>query len=173
MDRRSSRRRLLAGAAAWWAVPAAGDDDAPRAGDRLAAEPGTPTLRSDMLATGAAPRLVWAVDPATGRARQGSPRHRILLIRLDPAAMDAATRARSADGVLAYSAVCTHGDCAVRDWRPRQQLLHCPCHFSHFDPLRGAAVVSGPAPRPLPHLGLREEDGVLVLAGGFSERPGA
>ena len=168
-----SRRRLLAGAAVWWAVPAAADADAPRAGDHLLADGDAAPLRADALAPGAAPRLAWAFDPALRRARDGSPRHRLLLVRLDPTAMDAPTRARASGGVLAYSAACTHGDCLVRDWRARVQQLHCPCHFSHFDPLRGGAVVSGPAPRALPHLPLREEGGLLVLAGGFSEPPGA
>lgn len=173
MDRGSCRRRLLATAAVWWAVPAAAGDDAPRAGDRLVAQGSTAPIRADMLEPGAAPQLAWAWDAGRGRARDGSPLHRIVLLRLDPASMDEATRARAVGGVLAYSAACTHGDCAVRDWRPRVQHLHCPCHFSHFDPLRGAAVVSGPAPRPLPHLLLREEAGLLVLASGFSDRPGA
>ena len=86
--------------------------------------------------------------------------------------MDEPTRARAADGVLAYSATCTHGACSVSEWRPRQQQLHCPCHFSQFDPLRGAAVTRGPAPRALPNLPLRMDAGRLVLAGGFSARPG-
>jgi rieske iron-sulfur protein len=173
MDRIPSRRTLLAGAAVWWAVPAAADGDAPRAGDRLVAQGSAAPLRVDQLEPGAGPRLAWAWDPAAGRARDGSPLQRILLIRLEPAAMAEPTRARAVDGVLAYSAACTHGDCAVRDWRPRMQQLHCPCHFSHFDPLRGAAVTAGPAPRALPHLLLREEAGLLALASGFSERPGS
>lgn len=173
MESCPTRRVLLAGAAVWWAAPAAADGDAPRAGDRLVPAGGTAPMRADMLEPGAGPRLAWAWDPVQGRARDTSPLHRLLLIRLDAAAMDAPTRARAVDGVLAYSAACTHGDCTVRDWRPRVQQLHCPCHFSHFDPLRGAAVTVGPAPRPLPHLLLREEAGLLVLASGFSERPGS
>lgn len=173
MDCSPSRRLLLAGAAAWWAVPAGAEDDAPRAGDCLVREGATTPLRIDDPTIGTGPLQAWAQDPATGRTRSGSPRHRLLLIRLDPAAMDEPTRARAAGGVLAYSAACTHGDCTVRDWRPKLQQLHCPCHFSHFDPLRGGAVVSGPAPRALPHVPLREEGGLLLLAGGFSEPPGA
>lgn len=173
MHRCPSRRSLLAGAAVWWALPAGADEDAPRAGDRLVAEGDTAPLRGAALVAGAGPMLAWAFDPAQRRLRDSSPRHRLLLIRLDPAAMDAPTRARAVGGALAYSAACTHGECLVRDWRPRLQQLHCPCHFSHFDPLRDGAVAAGPAPRPLPHLLLREEGGLLVLAGGFSDRPGA
>ncbi|MBX3606589.1 MAG: Rieske (2Fe-2S) protein [Piscinibacter sp.] len=172
MDGPNPRRVLLAAAAAWWAAPVAADEDHPRAGDRLVRDDAAVPLSASDLVAGAGPLLAWARDPDSGRVRQG-PRQRLLLIRLDPAAMDEATRSRAAAGVLAYSAACTHGDCVVRDWRPRLQQLHCPCHFSHFDPLRGGAVVSGPAPRALPNLPLREEGGLLVLAGGFSERPGA
>ena len=173
MDRCPSRRRLLAGAAVWWAVPAGADEDAPRAGDRLVAEGDTALLRVEALVAGAGPLLARAYDPAQHRLRDAAPRYRLLLIRLDPAEMDAPTRARAVGGALAYSAACTHGECLVRDWRPRLQQLHCPCHFSHFDPLRDGAVAAGPAPRALPHLRLREEDGLLVLGSGFSDRPGA
>jgi ubiquinol-cytochrome c reductase iron-sulfur subunit len=45
----------------------------------------------------------------------------------------------------------------------------CPCHFSTFDPARGADVIFGPAGRPLPQLPLAI-DGArrLVAAGPFS-----
>ena len=33
-------------------------------------------------------------------------------------------------------------------------MLHCPCHFSKFNPGDGARVADGPAPRPLPALPL-------------------
>lgn len=50
--------------------------------------------------------------------------------------------------VKAYSAVCTHAGCTVR-YDSGRKLLVCPCHGSVYDPARGAAVLSGPAPYPL------------------------
>jgi len=178
-DRRILLKLAGATLAAHAGLPAAAADDAqaadtPRAGDWLlpADTEGATPLGADVLSFGAGPLIVVAFDPLRRRVRSGAGRDRILLIRLDPAAMDEATRARAAGGVLAYSAVCTHGACFVRDWRPREQRLHCPCHFSQYDPLRSAAVTAGPAPRALPNLALREEDGRLVLGSGFSAAPG-
>lgn len=53
-----------------------------------------------------------------------------------------------------------------------EQTTHrilCPCHQSTFDAANGAAVVFGPAHRPLPQLPIRvDEEGYLVAAGDFS-----
>jgi ubiquinol-cytochrome c reductase iron-sulfur subunit len=81
---------------------------------------------------------------------------------------------------VAYSRICTHAGCAVSMLRyplygphhPRPGLV-CPCHYSTFDPLRGAAVEFGPAARPLPQLPLRvNAAGELEAAGDFFDRPG-
>jgi len=71
-------------------------------------------------------------------------------------------------GYVAYSKVCTHEGCLVSD-RSGSNLL-CPCHDSVFDPLHGATVASGPAPRPLPQLpiGVTSDSAHLIIAtGGF------
>lgn len=73
------------------------------------------------------------------------------------------------DRVVAYSAICTHLGCAVFAGLNQEGLVHCPCHGSLFDPRADAAVVAGPAPRPLPSLPVEvDADGNLVAAGGFS-----
>jgi thiosulfate dehydrogenase [quinone] large subunit len=56
---------------------------------------------------------------------------------------------RTAAGVFAYSAVCTHQGCVVA-YDSTSKTLACPCHGAQFDPNNGAAVVAGPAPTPLP-----------------------
>jgi Rieske Fe-S protein len=62
---------------------------------------------------------------------------------------------------VAYSAVCTHQGCTVA-YHGGQ--LACPCHGSVFDPARGAEVVAGPAPRPLPEIPVKVEGGEIVRA---------
>ena len=71
-------------------------------------------------------------------------------MRFDPATLGEAEQQRAADGVVAYSAICTHQGCTVTDWLTAKQVLQCPCHQSHYDPRHGARVVVGPAPRALP-----------------------
>jgi ubiquinol-cytochrome c reductase iron-sulfur subunit len=79
-------------------------------------------------------------------------------------------------GIVAYSKICTHAACAVSLYRaplneptaPKPALI-CPCHFSTFDPAKGAEVLFGPAGRPLPQLPLEVDgDGYLVAGGDFS-----
>jgi cytochrome b6-f complex iron-sulfur subunit len=62
---------------------------------------------------------------------------------------------------VAYSAVCTHQGCTVAY---QGGELACPCHGSVFDPANGAAVVAGPAPRPLPEIPVKVEGGEVVRA---------
>src|SRR5215210_1214946 len=62
---------------------------------------------------------------------------------------------------VAYSAVCTHQGCTVAYQRGK---LACPCHGSVFDPARGAEVVAGPAPSPLPKIPVKVESGEIVRA---------
>ena len=62
---------------------------------------------------------------------------------------------------VAYSAICTHQGCTVAY---KGGKLACPCHGSVFDPARGAKVVAGPAPRPLPEIPVKVEGGEIVKA---------
>jgi rieske iron-sulfur protein len=70
------------------------------------------------------------------------------------------------DGLVAYSAICTHLGCAVFEQLTQDGLIGCPCHGSRFDPARNAAVQRGPADRPLPSLPLAAGPGGTVLASG-------
>src|ERR671911_3151267 len=57
---------------------------------------------------------------------------------------------------VAYSAVCTHQGCTVAY---KNGQLACPCHGSVFDPADGAAVIAGPAQRPLPKIPVKVSGG--------------
>jgi ubiquinol-cytochrome c reductase iron-sulfur subunit len=85
-----------------------------------------------------------------------------------------------ADGIVAYSKICTHAGCAISLYRaplfqpaePRPALV-CPCHYSTFDPADGGTVLFGPAGRKLPMLPLRiDAGGYLRATGTFDEAVG-
>jgi ubiquinol-cytochrome c reductase iron-sulfur subunit len=84
------------------------------------------------------------------------------------------------EGILAFSKLCTHAQCAVSLFRyplfaersPGPALV-CPCHYSTFNVLDGGQRIFGPAVRPLPQLPLRVEDGTLYAAGPLSGEVGA
>jgi rieske iron-sulfur protein len=148
----------------------------PRAGDRLVAAEGQPRAGERLgpadLPLGGPQVLAWPVDPVTEVVRNGSRLNQVLLIRFDPRQLSEATRANAAEGVVAYSAVCTHEGCDVSQWKKDSNRLLCVCHGSEFDPLDKAAVVAGPAPRRLPMLPITIEGGALVVADAFVGRPG-
>ncbi len=121
---------------------------------------------------GGKPVIAWPFDPAAKAPRDGTRLNRIALVRLDPATLDSATAPRAADGVVAYSAFCTHQGCDVNGWVAADNAMMCFCHFSKFAPQQAAAVIAGPAPRALPALPLKQEGGQLVVAGSFTSAPG-
>jgi Rieske Fe-S protein len=67
----------------------------------------------------------------------------------------------SAQQVACFSAICTHQGCTVE---PSGDKLNCPCHGSQYDALTGQ-VLRGPAPDPLPKIGVRVKDGEVVTTG--------
>jgi rieske iron-sulfur protein len=145
----------------------------PAAGDLLVrvGDGGATPLTPGDIQAGPAPTMAWPMA-AGGPVRSGSRLNRILLVRLDLEGLGPRTRERAADGIVAYSAICTHTGCEVGSFLPDEQALYCECHQSRFDPRDDARVTDGPAPRPLPALPLRVEDGRLVVAGAFTARPG-
>lgn len=147
----------------------------PTVGDRLVAvaDNGTPRpLTVADVKPGAKPLHAFPYDAAQQCVRDGSRLNKVLLIRLDPATLDEPTRARAVEGVLAFSAVCTHEGCDVSEWSESEKALLCFCHFSRFDPCQNGQVIAGPASRSLPTLPLAVEGGQLAVAAPFSARPG-
>jgi rieske iron-sulfur protein len=121
---------------------------------------------------GGPPVLAWPMDPASNTVRKDSRLNKILLVRLDPLTLVGSTKDRAADGVVAYSAICPHAGCEVNGWVAEQQILECSCHYSHYNPREGAAVMDGPASRALPALPLKLVDGKLAVAKPFTSRVG-
>jgi Rieske Fe-S protein len=149
-------------------------NERPREGDRfVASEGGGSELKPSDLPLDGPPVFVWPKDPKSGVVRDGSRLNQVLLLHLDPASLDGETQAHAADGLLAYSAICTHAQCPVNGWDKARHVLKCYCHDSEYDPRANANVVFGPAPRNLPALPVRIDGGLLVAAGTFIGRVGS
>jgi rieske iron-sulfur protein len=156
-----------------------GSDERPKAGDLLVFYDGDrqgDIIKPDDLAPGGPPVHAWAKDAKTTVIRDGSRLNEILLVRLASAEIDEDTQPLAADGILAYSAICTHAGCSVTEWVKAttgdSQVFKCPCHNSEFDPRHGASVVFGPAPRRLAMLPLAISGGSLIVARPFIGKVG-
>ncbi|PSO23374.1 ubiquinol-cytochrome c reductase iron-sulfur subunit [Bradyrhizobium sp. MOS002] len=158
---------------------APGSDERPQKGDLLVFsegdQEGKPVTAADLPA-GGPPVHAWPKDPKTSVVRSASRLNEILIIRLDPAEFDEQTKARAVDGIIAYSAICSHAGCPVTAWVKSdvgdKEVLKCMCHNSEYDPRAGAQVVFGPAPRRLATLPLALADGSLSVAGNFIGKVG-
>ena len=99
----------------------------------------------------------------------------VLLMRMPPEQLHEAEdrKSWSYDGIVAYSKVCTHVGCPVALYEQQTHHLLCPCHQSQFDVANGAAVIFGPAARPLPQLPIEVDDeGYLIAQSDFTEPVG-
>lgn len=141
----------------------------PKEGDLLikAGDASKKPLTLEDIPLAAAQTLAWAMDPADQMVRSGSRLNQLLLLRFDPETLSEETRLRAAQGVVAYTSICTHTGCDVDDWLADEQRILCACHHSMFDPKDGGKVIDGPAPRELPALPLKIVDGKLVVAKPF------
>ena len=77
--------------------------------------------------------------------------------KLTPLPREPVLIGRDDGGLFAISAICTHLGCTVLEG---DEGLACPCHGSRFS--ADGANLSGPAPRPLPHLALTLNDEGLI-----------
>lgn len=118
------------------------------------------------------PMLVYPFDPVSKVIRNDSRLNKVVLVKVNEADMDEATKQRSAGGVLAFSAVCTHQACDAKTWLPNDKALVCFCHASKFLVFEGGSVASGPAPRALPMLPLKLQGDELAVAAPFTSPPG-
>jgi rieske iron-sulfur protein len=178
---RCYKRRTILGLvlAPLLAVPARAEDESeaakpPAPDDRFVFLTGPKkgeVVHADDLALGGPQAQAFPMAP-DGTVRNDSRLNLVILARFDPATLADETRARAADGVVAYSAICTHQGCPVNMWSKERNAFVCSCHGSIFDPRNAAEVIDGPAPRPLPTLGLKLKAGVVTVASTFSSRVG-
>lgn len=155
--------------------PGGPDAQRPAPGDLLVGvdDAARKVLTPGDIPLGDKPVIAFPFDRAGGVLRNGSRLNRIALVRLPPDSLDPDSAGRAADGVLAFSAICTHQGCQVGQWLPAEQNLMCYCHFSKFAVRSAGAVAGGPAPRGLPYLPLSVRAGEIVVAAPFSAAPGA
>ena len=179
------RRSVLVGALTSLAIPALQTPLAhaaldatsmrPQPGDNLVFMIGDKegkTITPADLEVGAKPSLAYPKDPSTGVVRDGARFNVLIVSRLDPAEISEETKPLSADGVVAYSAVCTHNGCLIADINETHHELVCNCHGSTFDAGKNGKIVVGPATRRLAILPLKMADGNVTVAADFDGRLG-
>lgn len=146
----------------------------PQAGDGLVfahgPRKGEPVMVDD-LKVGDHPTSAYPRDPS-GTMRDGSRINLLILVRLRPEDLAEKALARAAEGVVAYSAVCTHYGCPITLTHTDGKAVVCTCHGSTFDVSNNGEIVAGPATRRLANLPLKAVDGALVVAAGFSGQLG-
>jgi rieske iron-sulfur protein len=134
-------------------------------------------IKPDDLPLGGPPVHAWPMDPKTRVVRKGSRLNELLVVRLDPAEIDDDTRSRAADGIVAYSAICSHAGCPITEWVKAfggdKEVFKCACHNSEYDPRHGAEVVFGPASRRLAALPITTADRSIAVAAMFVGKVGA
>jgi rieske iron-sulfur protein len=107
------------------------------------------------------------------RGKESNYANIIRVIREKPGLFQPPTRIDWTDrGIVAYSAICTHLSCTVsweKSAQPQASIILCHCHNGLYDPLRGAEVIGGPPPRPLPQIGVKvDQEGSLKITSEFS-----
>src|SRR3981081_2487935 len=165
--------------------PAAADEDQPGSDERpqkadvlvfSEGEHAGEVIKPQDLKLGGPPVQAWPRDSKTSVVRKGSRLNEVLVVRLDPAELDDETRALAAEGIVAYSAICSHAGCPVTGWLKGaavdNDVLKCFCHNSEFDPRHGEHVVFGPAPRRWAALPLATTGGPLTVAATFIGKVG-
>src|SRR3954466_16294351 len=117
-----------------------------RRGRRLVDESGRP-YRADEIEEGS---FYTAFPEGAEKEKLGAS---VVMVRVPKRQLDLGEMTGyDADGIVAYSAICTHAGCAVSMYRvptfrpvePRP-ALYTPCHYSTFDVARAGEVLYGPA----------------------------
>ncbi len=149
----------------------------PQVGDRFQITKGPlkgELLRPGLLKVGDAPVIGFPFAPEEQILRRKNRLNRLLMVELDLADMEEETRERSAEGVLIYSALCTHRGCTIASWKAEEQHFRCHCHLSEFAPLDNARPQNGPAKKSLAAVPTAVDDeGFVVATGEFTRKPGA
>jgi ubiquinol-cytochrome c reductase iron-sulfur subunit len=145
-------------------------------GVRLVKDPGGDPIKASDVTLGS----VFAVIPeGLNELEHGKLEEKakaaVILARLKPQDLHVSPEREgwNYEGIVAYSKICTHVGCPVALYEQQTHHLLCPCHQSQFDMTREAAVIFGPAKRPLPQLPITVDDeGYLIAQSDFHEPVG-
>ncbi|MCU1509792.1 MAG: ubiquinol-cytochrome c reductase iron-sulfur subunit [Glaciihabitans sp.] len=144
-------------------------------GTRLTRDPsGTPIKASDVTIGSAFHVIPEGLNELDDKLEEKA-KAAVLLMRLKPEDLHvtAGRETWNYDGIVAYSKICTHVGCPVALYEQQTHHLLCPCHQSQFDITHEAAVIFGPANRPLPQLPITiDSEGYLVARSDFHEPVG-
>ena len=124
-------------------------------------------IRPEELKPGDPFVLAYPMDLKTKVVKSGEAKNTVLVVRYPPEELAPEVASHGVEGIVAYSAVCTHLGCIISQWVGDKKAGLCPCHGGVYDFAHGARILAGPPPRPVPQLPLKVEDGVLVAAGEF------
>jgi ubiquinol-cytochrome c reductase iron-sulfur subunit len=142
---------------------------------RLTRDPeGSPILASDVTLGSVFHVIPEGLNDTEDRLEEKA-KAAVLLMRLDPADLHPSEGREdwAYHGIVAYSKICTHVGCPVALYEQQTHHLLCPCHQSQFDITQEAAVIFGPAKRPLPQLPITVDDeGYLIAQSDFHEPVG-
>jgi ubiquinol-cytochrome c reductase iron-sulfur subunit len=156
-----------------------------RAGMRVVVDVlGTPIKPEDLefgTLVNCQPADIYALDEEGEPLYEGVDLHvakakaSLIIVRMEPEAIIPGPGREnwSVDGIQGYSKICTHVGCPISLYERTTHHVLCPCHQSTFDLSDSAAVIFGPANRPLPQLPLAVDDeGYLIAQSDFTEPVG-
>ena len=90
-------------------------------------------------------------------------------VRLPADKVPADLKSESVDGLIAYSAVCTHQGCLMTEVHKSSEAVAaygiiCPCHDAIFDPAQNGKNTGGATSRTLPHFPIKSDGGKIVVS---------
>ena len=144
-------------------------------GVRLAQDPSGVPIRASDVTLGSSMQVIPEGLNELEHRLEEKAKAAVILVRLRPSDIAELPEREgwSYDGIIAFSKICTHVGCPVALYEQVTHHLLCPCHQSQFDVTRHAAVIFGPAARPLPQLPITVDDeGYLVARSDFTEPVG-
>ena len=146
-----------------------------KTGTRLTKDPtGLPILASDVTIGSVFHVIPEGLNDAPDKLEEKG-KAAVLLMRLEQQDLhpSAGRESWAYNGIVAYSKICTHVGCPVALYEQQTHHLLCPCHQSQFDITHEAAVIFGPAVRPLPQLPITvDRQGYLIARSDFHEPVG-
>lgn len=147
----------------------------PQVGDLLVhddVEAGIKPILVSELVLGEEQIMAFPQDSNSKVVRNGSRFNKVMVMKLNTEEMDEDTLSNSVNGVVAYSAICTHQGCDVNSYLKDSKEFFCFCHMSRFDPHKSGHVTNGPAQRKLAMLPLEQVGDQLIVRKKFTRKPG-